>query len=101
MIKHYPYRFKTEQEFIKEFGNNWIQCIEFGWNPKMNVLFGKPFMNEFSENDITTNKICVYKIDQNNDMYDNNLYVISWDMLTKNDIIYPDYKPKTKIERVI
>ena len=24
MIKHYPYRFKTEQEFINEFGNNQI-----------------------------------------------------------------------------
>ena len=37
-----PMRFKTEQEFIKEFGPEWHSCMKFSWNRegRMDYLFG-------------------------------------------------------------
>ena len=35
-------RFKTEAEFIKEFGHEWRSAIIYGWNKDMDILFGKP-----------------------------------------------------------
>ena len=39
MIK---YRFKTEEEFIKEFGKNWDIEVAYGWAEGMNKFFGQP-----------------------------------------------------------
>lgn len=68
MIK---YRFKTEEEFIKEFGKNWRYVINGGWSDKMDGFLGKPVevLNklEFKQN------ICVGG------------WTISRDMITKND----------------
>ena len=36
------YRFKTEQEFISEVGEDLNSGIEFGWNEQMSYLFGRP-----------------------------------------------------------
>jgi hypothetical protein len=35
-------RFKTEAEFIKEFGKDWTTKVERGWVSAMNELFGQP-----------------------------------------------------------
>jgi hypothetical protein len=43
-------RFKTEEEFIKEFGNEWQKSIKQGWVSNMNELFGKP-LSDFTTND--------------------------------------------------
>ena len=45
MIK---YRFKTEEEFIKEFGNNWWAKVDGYWAEGMNRFLGKP-MKELNE----------------------------------------------------
>lgn len=35
------YRFKTEEEFKKEFGEDWDFKVMYSWNEDMNYLFGK------------------------------------------------------------
>ena len=35
------YRFKTEEEFIKEFGKNWQNKVKYGWIREMDEFFGK------------------------------------------------------------
>lgn len=37
MIK---YRFKTKEEFIKEYGDNWRDEVECSWTESMDYLFG-------------------------------------------------------------
>ena len=35
------FRIKTKEEFIAEFGKNWESRVECGWNPDMNIYFGR------------------------------------------------------------
>lgn len=81
-MKHYPYRFKTEEEFIKKFSHDWKIYISSGWNVGMDKFFGKPY-----EYDI--NKSSRLPGIRDND----GSWRISWDMLVKN-IKVPNYKPK-------
>jgi len=82
MTEHYPYRFKTEAEFIKEFGKNWNinKGGRVDWAiPKMNNLFGTPYP---------------YFVNKNNKMLSRlDGWSISWNMLTE---IKPDYTPRRK-----
>lgn len=39
MIK---YRFKTKEEFIKEYGDDWRRQVEHSWVKSMDYLFGLP-----------------------------------------------------------
>jgi hypothetical protein len=91
---HYPYRFKTEEEFIKKYGSNWKSVIGCGWNyydrDNMNYLFGQPYPFYVNEN---TSDL-PYIISKNSV---HNYWRISWDMLTLNEEIKPDYKPKKLI----
>jgi hypothetical protein len=87
MINNYPYRFKTEQEFINEYGGKFrynyyldIQ-IQSCWSENMDYLFGKLYPFVISEFDLK-NKL-LYMDD----------YLIKSFMLTKN-VIKPTYKPK-------
>ncbi len=94
MNLEYPYRFKTEQEFIEEYGEDWrlgnIRGLgAFYWNPSMNYLLGKdyPFvinLNVLDEDDIIPN------CDE---------WCISPDMLTKK-VIVPNYRPKVFIKEI-
>jgi len=82
MTEHYPYRFKTEAEFIKEFGERWrFQKIRSGWNNDMDYLFGIPYP---------------YYVDENKLLQSLSYWTISWDMLTENKPIAPDYTPRRK-----
>lgn len=101
MIKIFPYRFKTQEEFIKEFGINWKDKIQINrlpnWSMDMNHLFGKPF--PFIKYDLDFNSM--YPIDGRwRDTYGHYTWKISWLMLTKTEII-PNYNPKIKIFRKI
>ena len=44
-------RFKTEEEFLKEFGPKWTSEVKYGWNSdgEMDYLFGKHFIIESIE----------------------------------------------------
>ena len=90
--KWYPYRFKTEQEFIKEFGHRWI--YEVGWNDdnQMDYLFGQPYPFNVNEDDYLP-----FIEDNHNGYHD--IWSINWNMLTKNEPKIPTYKSKNKITR--
>lgn len=100
----YPYRFKTEKEFIKEFGHNWRQTITKDGLPNwaddgMQHLFGKPF--PFTENQL--NKSSFNPLSFNNRWYDSYSgydWLVSWKMLIKNELL-PDYNPKQKVKRTL
>lgn len=66
----YPYRFKTEAEFIKKFGSNWKNVIKKSWVKEMDDLLGKtyPFNVECK---------CL-KLS----FHDG--WAVTWDMLTEN-----------------
>jgi len=40
-------RFKTEEEFIAEFGIDWEGKVRYGWNPEMDKFFGTEFPMEY------------------------------------------------------
>jgi len=92
--KSWPYRFKTEEEFIKEFGQNWRECHKikypgdtyFTFTDRMYFLLGKEFKSEFpiGENETILNT-SIYGY--------NSEFFISRAFLTKNNSI-PNYKPK-------
>ena len=83
MKKHYPYRFKTEEEFIEEFGECW-HPDNIDWSyPEMNYLFGTPFPYD---NVIEIRYILGL-----------NSWCVSESMLIKNKRTKPNYKPKTFI----
>jgi len=102
----YPYRFKTEEEFKKEFGNNWMRSINLNGKPnwafdgEMDHLFGKVFPYTKDQLNMSDK---IYPIGNGirwNDPESQYDWSISWDMLTKN-IILPDYTPKKRIERTL
>jgi hypothetical protein len=83
MKEEYPYRFKTEEEFIKEFGVNWHYSPNkpnINWcYPKMNYLFGKIYPYP-----IVDIRFGLFKIDG---------WSINRYMLTEK-IKKPSYKPR-------
>jgi len=92
--QNWPYRFKTEEEFIKEFGENWRKCQQivypgdafFSFAPHMDFLLGKDFKSKFP----TDEDSMIYNVEYKNQ---NKTFWISDIFLTKN-IIKPNYKPK-------
>ena len=91
--KYWPYRVKTEEEMINDYGIDWRDNINYhfdyvGWSESMDYLLGKSIEQEFDINDlIHGNTISIY--DDNERRH----WGITYDMLTKN-IIIPNYKPK-------
>ena len=75
----FPYRFKTENEFIEEFGHNWKRRIESGWasHGEMDYLFGQIYPHNIN---IDNRNYVLPSIDG---------WSISWDMLTPNKKIEP------------
>lgn len=73
----FPFRFKTRDEFIKQYGPNWQSIIRFTWNDvgHMDFLFGKNLENIDLK----------YTKDLNYELYiSNHKWNISYDMLTEN-----------------
>jgi hypothetical protein len=92
-MKSYPYRFKTKEEFIKEFGENWFYNINdsvrntWCWaSPAMDYLFGTVLKYDFSD-DVNSIRI---------EDYDSNYctYIVTKNMLTENKPQVPNYKPR-------
>jgi hypothetical protein len=83
MKKKYPYRYKTEEEFIKEFGSDWKNIIK--WSDFDNRLFGNDF--EFTEFEI---KNIFIKL---------KIWNIVKELIT-TDIKKPSYKPR-KLDKTI
>ena len=95
MIKNYPYRIKTEEEMIRDFGEYWSNSFSCGWNPIMYDLLGI----DYPDMDIDITKY-------NDTDYLNRRFpgVGSWTimpcMLTKNKPRVPDYTPRKIIREI-
>ena len=80
----YPFRFKTEEEFIEEFGDRWASPVDWGVS-SMNYLFGQDFKS-FDPTATGGNQ---------------DGWHINRKMLIENDNDYkPSYKPK-KFDRTL
>ncbi len=93
--KSYPYRFKTEEEMINEFGRNWEEGYDIfgntGWNTDMRILLGEdyPFMEYQLDFDSDLPRGSERLIDKNGKDWE-----ICWKMLIKNKPKVPNYKPR-------
>lgn len=103
MEKWYPYRFKTKQEFIDSFGQNWrnangeslISFVE-----QMDYLLGKNYPFEIYLDSYDNHSY----LPNSNDLLNSNSggnWIICKFMLIKNKPPIPNYKPKSKIERTL
>jgi len=101
MKKEYPYRFKTEEEFIKQYGVNYMFSSRdigaFYWNSDMNKFFGKDYPYDINLEKVVRNE----DEDEDEDIIipDCDGWCISPDMLVKK-IIVPNYKPKRFIKEI-
>ena len=107
--KWYPYRFKTEQEFIEEFGHNWVDVIydrcngDGFWIHEMNELFGKPFKEMPNavrfEIEFNTDFGFISLLDYS--YMSNHMQIgIKGYMLTKNKPKAPNYRPRKIIRDI-
>jgi hypothetical protein len=89
MNSQYKYRFKTEEEFIKEYGNDWRSKV--GFSKKMDHILGTVLRMNVSEKDfsiLSTVYWLKYKY-------------FGWNisiMMVKE--IAPNYKPKKFIKEI-
>lgn len=95
MNENYPYRFKTKDELIREFGLKWRHCdSDYPYIPEqMDYILGQVLL------------LTKEYLEQNNYSvaYASNGYrwsVVKY-MITENKPIEPNYIPKSKIERTI
>ena len=92
--KWWTYRFKTEEEFIKQYGGEWKTKAGWGYE-HMDYLLGSVLEYDFPDDldeielpiDDETHKL--YEIPNNR-----TVWYIDRDMLTKNNKQIPNYKPK-------
>jgi len=95
--ERYPYRFKTKDEFKRDYGYNWRSA-----NGKSNIAFVDPMDDLFGkEFPYFIDLKCVDKDHRFQYMFDNGnrFWIIMSFMLTPN-VRHPNYKSR-KIERVL
>ena len=91
MSYKYPYRFKTKDEFEKQFGQEWRDAVYLQFPSFMDKLLGIEYPYNVDEKDKH----------RYTELHGYMGYHISWDMLIENDPIKPSYKPKEKVIRSI
>jgi len=88
-VNKYPYRFKTKDEFIEEYGEDWR---DYSWSckftDKMDQLLGQPYPYHIIHIDFENNDLPNIILDQ---YY--NCKIENW-MLTENELKKPSYDPK-------
>ena len=97
-IEWYPYRFKTKEEMIKDYGEDWKYDNDnnfgsYGWNEdgNMDFLLGTVFPFKEEQLNFKSEGPIRYKYKG---------WSIHWNMLTNNEPKIPSYKPK-KIDRTL
>lgn len=89
----YYYRFKTNDEFIKEFGIRWEHTITYSWyRPCMDILLGRKlsdFMDDWHINDLI-------KHSETEIIVNNRHIILTTQMIKKQQEkpTKPSYKPK-------
>ena len=87
------YRFKTKKEFIQEYGEDWRKRIRFGWNPRMNFLFGLPVEDAFANKILnSTSVVAANYIDG---------WAISKDMITEKKEEKKDMQMTISFKRLL
>ena len=92
MKKDWPYRFKTEKEFIKEYGSDWRYSVDFNWEGLMDYLCGTVLEVDYPDN--------INKVDIPSHILECHYWSISREMLTKNVPLVPNYKPRKIIREL-
>jgi hypothetical protein len=90
-MNEYLYRFKTEEEFIKEFGEDWRHSLgDAFWVDNMNIFFGTDLKYVLDEDYL---KVKVNELNKlmYNKLY-NNYYITGHMIKLKNS--EPTYLPK-------
>ena len=84
--KQTPHRFriKTEEEFLTEFGSNWMSIVKYSWNGDgmMDYLFGIDVEHDITDDDLLDVNFYFNTKDDTN----NYTWMISKDMITENSI---------------
>ena len=109
MIEHYPYRFKTKDEFIKEFskqywrnayGKSYVSFVK-----DMDYLFGQIYPFDINLDEYDDFEDYLPNDDQllcrNRNIITSSKWIICKFMLTINKPLIPDYTSKNKIKRVL
>lgn len=87
------YRFKTKKEFVREYGEDWRKRIRYGWNPRMNFLFGLPVEDAFANKVLnSTSVVAAHYIDG---------WAISKDMLTEKKEEKKDMRMTISFKRML
>jgi len=96
MSDYLQYRFKTEQEFIKDYGLTWRARVNWNQEGKMDHLLGNIFPKKIKKEYIND----PFFRENLKDKYINFEWSIFSYMITEIEKI-PNYKPKKKIKRKI
>ena len=75
MAEKYSYRFKTEQEAIEEFGDEWYDQLDYSWEEEIDVLLGKKMPKKYVK-DYEDDMMIEYELDEST-------YTISHEMIVK------------------
>lgn len=78
------FRIKTQEEFITEFGYNWMTRVKYSWNGDgmMDYLFGIDVEHDITDDDLLDDDFYFNTKDDTN----NYTWMISKDMITENSI---------------
>lgn len=95
LLKAKPWRFKTNREFVAEYGMGWTAKVKGGWNEDMAFLFGRPLTSEqaYGIQNMPPDRYYQYEDKTGQD------WAISTDMITDMPLLESDeMKPVTTIE---
>lgn len=85
----YPYRMKTEEEMVRDFGQYWQTNLHCGWNHIMRDILGRDFPKK---------NIDITDLDPNSYLHADFPGIGGWtvmpSMMVKNIPMTPNYKPK-------
>ena len=90
-MKQWKYRFKTEEEFVKEHGLAWRYTVGFAVDGRMDYLCGTVLEYDFLDDEL------LIRIPQ---LYSQGWWQIYNRMLTKNEPLVPNYKPRKIIREL-
>ena len=93
-MKQWKYRFKTEEEFVKEHGLAWRYVVGFNPYGDMDYLCGTVLEYDFLDDEY------MIRISRLKSPRTRRRWQIYREMLTKNEPLVPNYKPR-KIRREI
>jgi hypothetical protein len=94
MNRRIGYRFKTESEFIQEFGHDWRRVVSFNYDGEMDYLIGTDVNVPINCIDTNGNIIKTFQLYCPHSFYGN--WAISSEMVKLINLT-PEYKPKQLI----